>query len=455
MRSHTKSQQLQACKADAFQCCRYFEELLSVFSLPEYQPGDPEYVPDDPLQNVRKSFDLLAATFREAFVAGTIIVVDETMIFWTGMGIHLTYLPRKPTPLGIMLKTICGASTRILLGWEFCEGKEVDARKQWQNLHGAGTACTLRLTQPWHGSNKIVIGDSWFGSLKCCAHLLSHGLWSILNIKTAHKAFPKQACLAALKDRGDTIWYELELQISGKKRKLYAGGHMGKAPLVLVASCSTSLPGEPQVRHRSFFANGEVQRNQYQPAQPKMHALYRKNFNAVDVSNRLAEGPNCLSDAWRTRQVLHRLVAASLSTCVTNAYQAWMQVHALTSATYPQQQFKIDLAESLFKMHNEMLAGRLGRGRRSTQAKPAADDHLRVPDRFASHAFGHTDERRMCDVCSARQTNLKCSCGTYVCAEGKKNDVRHCMLQHLDGALAGTQPGSKKRKVSNSSARNS
>jgi Transposase IS4 len=224
--SHTKSQQLQACKADAFQCSKYFEELLSVFPLPEYQPGDPEYVPDDPLHSVRKWFDLLVATFHKAFVAGTIIVVDETMIFWTGMGIHLTYLPRKPTPLGIMSKTICDASTRILLSWEFCEGKEVDARKQWQSLHGAGTACTLRLTQPWHGSNKIVIGDSWFGSLKCGAHLLSYGLLSILNVKTAHKAFPKQARLAALKDRGDTIWYELELQISGKKRKLSAGGHM-------------------------------------------------------------------------------------------------------------------------------------------------------------------------------------------------------------------------------------
>jgi hypothetical protein len=33
---------------------RYLEELLSVFSLPEYGPEDPECFPDDPLQTVRK-----------------------------------------------------------------------------------------------------------------------------------------------------------------------------------------------------------------------------------------------------------------------------------------------------------------------------------------------------------------------------------------------------------------
>jgi hypothetical protein len=33
---------------------RYFEELLSVFSLPEYGPDDPEYNPNEPLKFVAK-----------------------------------------------------------------------------------------------------------------------------------------------------------------------------------------------------------------------------------------------------------------------------------------------------------------------------------------------------------------------------------------------------------------
>jgi hypothetical protein len=109
---------------------RYFEELLSAFCLPEHGPGDPEYVDQDPLQSVRKWFDLLAAFWRTNYKAASIPVEDETMVVWTSQGAHLTYLPRKPTPLGIMLKTICDASSRVLLGREFCEGKEGNRLKR-------------------------------------------------------------------------------------------------------------------------------------------------------------------------------------------------------------------------------------------------------------------------------------------------------------------------------------
>jgi hypothetical protein len=150
------------------------------------------------------------------------------MIFWTGEGVHLAYLPGKLTPIGVMLKTICGASSRILLAWEFAEGKEIDRQKRWYHQYGAGTSCTLRLTCPWHGSLRIVIRDSWFGLLKCCVALLLVGLYSVLNVKTAHSAFPKYLRLAALQSRGDKVWYRLKLLLEGEERTVYAGGHMDK-----------------------------------------------------------------------------------------------------------------------------------------------------------------------------------------------------------------------------------
>jgi hypothetical protein len=76
------------------------------------------------------------------------------------MGVHLTYLPPKPTAVGVMLKTICVAPSRVLLGWEFCEGKEFDCKKRCADLYGAGPACTLRLKVPWHGTHRIILGDS-------------------------------------------------------------------------------------------------------------------------------------------------------------------------------------------------------------------------------------------------------------------------------------------------------
>lgn len=57
--------------------------------------------------------------WRASYNAGTHIIADESMIMWVGTGdVHITYIPRKPTPLGIMLKTTVDASTGILLGLE-------------------------------------------------------------------------------------------------------------------------------------------------------------------------------------------------------------------------------------------------------------------------------------------------------------------------------------------------
>jgi hypothetical protein len=370
------------------------------------------------------------------------------MVFWTGHGVHLTYLPRKPTPVGVMLKTICDASSRILLGWELCEGKDVDRQKRWWSQYGAGTSCTLRLTLHWHGTNRIVVGDSWFGSLKCCAALLEVGLFCILNVKTAHSAFPKQLCLAELKARGDTVWYRLKLLVHDEERTVFAGGHMDKAPMVLVASCSTSLYGGMKVRHRSKLVDGQMQRVRYQLEQPVMHSLYRSNFNAVDVMNRLSQGPGCMSKAWATYVARHRLFAASLSACVTNAYQAWLHVHALTTAEYPQNRFKLDLAQSLFQMMRELRAGRSSRGRseerNETEGAPAASSPSQT---FHGHIPMKSEKRLLCDVCKDAQTSLRCQqCGVHFCNPATG---RQCMVEHMAQGVAGIATGMGKRKRSN------
>lgn len=59
----------------------------------------------------------------------------------------------------------------------------------------------------------------------------------------------------------------------------------------LVATCGTSLPGEPRTRYRRDFVEGHVQRQSYILEQPTMHAIYRRTFNAVDLFNREAFGP--------------------------------------------------------------------------------------------------------------------------------------------------------------------
>lgn len=126
------------------------------------------------------------------------------MIFWVGVSEgKLMFIPRKPTPLGFMLKTIVDTMTCILLNAEIVEGADEDAGKEFNEEWGKSTGCTLRLCKPWHGKARVVIGDSWFGSYKTGVALLKHGTFFVGNVKTAHKHFPKAHLKGVVKKRGD------------------------------------------------------------------------------------------------------------------------------------------------------------------------------------------------------------------------------------------------------------
>lgn len=62
------------------------------------------------------------AAWRKAYRAGHQLVIDETMVYWQGASsAHITYLPRKPTPLGFCMRTLADCQTGILLNAELCD----------------------------------------------------------------------------------------------------------------------------------------------------------------------------------------------------------------------------------------------------------------------------------------------------------------------------------------------
>ena len=68
---------------------------------------------------------------------------------------------RKPEPLGVELKTIGDAISGLLLNVEIVRGKAEVVKPPYydpQNSVGATTAQTLRLSEPWFGSGRVVAG---------------------------------------------------------------------------------------------------------------------------------------------------------------------------------------------------------------------------------------------------------------------------------------------------------
>ena len=89
------------------------------------------------------------------------------MIGWTAaIEGKLMSIIRKPTPVGILLNTMCDASSGVLLYAELNEGAELDKLKPYHEKYGSHTAINIRLTQPYHMSGRYVVAEARFGSYK-------------------------------------------------------------------------------------------------------------------------------------------------------------------------------------------------------------------------------------------------------------------------------------------------
>lgn len=76
---------------------------------------------------------------------------------------------------------------------------------------------------------------------------------------------------------------------------------MDKKPLLLAATCGTSLEGTSRTRHYARYKEGRYQVSNYILEQPDMFALYRNNFATVDTYNKVALGPKSVMNAVKVK----------------------------------------------------------------------------------------------------------------------------------------------------------
>lgn len=125
------------------------------------------------------------------------------MSFWEGRDSlhchfalpHHSHQIRKPRSTGCEIKACSDSQSGIMMRLEFLEGKLHQSLKEYVQNYGLSAAMVLRLTQPWFGTNRTVVGDSAFSSMRTVEAALEHGLHFIGIIKTGYKRFPKQYLL--------------------------------------------------------------------------------------------------------------------------------------------------------------------------------------------------------------------------------------------------------------------
>ena len=282
-----------------------------------FGPGDEASLRADNWAFVRGLIDLYNKSREEQVTAGWLITGDETMVAWRGQsGVlnvmkcpHLSWVPRKPEPLGVELKTVGDALSGIMLRIEICEGKEPMRAKKYSAEYGATTACTMRLFEPWFGSGRVAAADSWFAGVKTAWALLDNGLHFIGDVKTNSSLFVKEALVAATAGAsGAWATYSSMLTISNDKEiPIYSVSHRrGEAVHTFIATCGTTLRGNST---KAYFADDEER------ASGQEFELFRQ---APRVLNDFTVAQPCLDRHNRYRQFIlameKRILTNSFST---------------------------------------------------------------------------------------------------------------------------------------------
>ena len=123
---------------------------------------------------------------HKAITPGDIIMLDESMVksFHRNLKGKMKII-RKPR--AVMNLRIRDGRSYIVIFLELYEGAELMRKKEYTDKHQATTATCLRLTQNWQNSGRLMIADSWFGSVYSSVQLMQIlGLHSIMLVKTAH-----------------------------------------------------------------------------------------------------------------------------------------------------------------------------------------------------------------------------------------------------------------------------
>ena len=300
------------------------EEFLNMWQLSEKEDMDDQ---------IMDFIDAVNENLKTVMRAGETLCIDESMIKAYHRNLKgKKKIIRKPRPIGNELKTVSDAKTNIVLHMELNEAKEDMATKPYVAEFGATAACSVRITEPWKGSGRIVVGDSWFGSVKTCKQLWEkNGLYANMLVKTAHKDYPRFMLRDQKLERGQ--WASATTKVFGKE--MMATRFIDLQEKMFISTCSTSLDGPP----RKTKYHGDVTR-------PQVAFDYLKNCASIDVHNHFRTGSTGLEDAWQTKNPNLRQLAGILGFLFTNAYLAkrYFQKSGMKHCD-----FKIALANAMCK----------------------------------------------------------------------------------------------------------
>ena len=384
---------------------------------------------------------------------------------------NLSYIKRKPEPLGTEFKVATDGLSGMMAWLEIQEGKERMAKKDFFIELGATAGCVMRGVKNGekyesesdnNESTKkdLWLGDSWFGSVKACASVGRAGHHCCFVVKTGHGRSPKKFLEEKMKDMPGGTWIVLEGRASKEGVDLVTLGYKYNKKKVLTfvytKGAGSSAPGKPyEARFPDKFGNVCIRH----VGRPEIVSTYFEFSNQTDMHNQSRQYDLGLEKRWVTQDPYFRLYTTMLGMTVVDCWKL-MRSKLKVKKRYPLLDFADCLALELCKEADtlEKEESRVSRSGLVVNTTYSLEEDTHISSLSSPKGCSHhtmeflTSGQLRCCWCSRvhlveRKTTMKCKeCKVGFCRD---RSGRNCWSHHV--ALGGVpkQPprGTLKRKA--------
>ncbi len=298
----------------------------------------------DPWWQISSFIDEFKETRYKHVAASRWKIMDELMCAFvprsaTGGLPNLTFIIRKPEPLGTEMKCVACPETGIMLGLEIQRGKMEMKKLEFHKKLGATSSCVARLAGLTSGSGQphddashfeVFAGDSWFASVCTAEYMSTRGYHFIGQVKNAHKRFPKEWLNSAMEEMAAGTWLVLKATTKQGVPLIAMGYKYCKRKIlhfIMTEGCGSTEPGQPYI---AKFRNRDGKLVKKHIAPPKVLVQFFGVANVIDVHNHIRQGTLRLEKRWRTEDCWFRLFTTMIGIILTDCWLGYK--HAIKLA---------------------------------------------------------------------------------------------------------------------------
>ena len=295
---------------------------------------------EDPWWRIIGVINSWNANRTRTICASTTTVLDETMSAFrpqttsTGNLPHLSYILRKPEPLGTELKVSMCTELQIMKHLFLCRKKddktnvskyETETKKKTAQVSLELMSHSIKTNQTENElrTQELFLGDAWFSSIDLAILTKTeHNSNYIGVVKTNHSRYPKKFLEKTMSKWPSGSYLNLTSTIDGVK--LFATGYKycnRKALMFLwTDGAGNTEPGSP---YEATWIDNNGNRSVRFIERPSVISCYFERSNKIDVSNQMRQFELRLEKIWVTNCGYFRLLTTLIGCNVVDCWRGY------------------------------------------------------------------------------------------------------------------------------------